>query len=496
MGCVFRGCGSCSKPFANSGDSVTENSLEYCVLPDGRIPRHARLVAMSRLLLLLVLILVLPAHAQNVGLDPRFGVGGMVSLRDPAQTTRHYGLASCGAPGGGLSVVVATAADKLTLFRLLPDGRVDTSFSGDGMASITVPASSEEFQHGACLSDGRIVIARMAPGVGADRDVQLLRVRPEGELDSGFGVGGVRVVDFDAYEVGLANDEMPFALNLIAGNELLLSARLPLSAGGARPAIARIDASGNIAFARIVAIPGMTATYAAGAGIGGNGRIWVVGGGYPDNTTVSSWFRAELDPVTGATLQAIVAGGDGNYLVAGGRMLASGVMVALGKFVPPSEPGGPHRPHLLVFRDTGTSALVLPALTAVNNSTPTLAPWWGGSTVIPTSDGRVLAVSAMGGQNGEMEVAVYTAEAVLGASAAEDRVETRYGDGGARQFAYPASAPCANGSPPPQRIVHATNWRGQPTLTGIHSVNCDFQPRNAMVVRLLNSSDVFFDSFE
>lgn len=420
---------------------------------------------MSRLLLLLALILVLPAHAQNVGLDPRFGVGGMVSLRDPAESSRHDGLASCGAPGGGI-------------------------------ASITVPVSNDEFQHGACMSDGRIVIARMAPGVGADRNVQLLRVRPEGELDTGFGVGGVRVIDFDAYEVGLADNEAPLALNLIAGNELLLSARLYLSAGGSRPAIARIDASGNIAFARIVAVPGMTATYSAGAGVGGNGRIWVVGGGNPDNVAVNSWFRAELDPATGATLQSFVAGGDGNYIVAGGRMLANGIMVALGKFVPQSEPGGPHRPHLLVFRDTGTSALVLPALAAVNNSTPTLAPWSGGSTVIPTSDGRVLAVSAMGGQNGEMEVAVYTAEAVLGASAVEDRVETRYGNGGARQFAYQASAPCANGSPPPQRIVHATNWRGQPTLTGIHSTNCDFQPRNAMVVRLLNSGDVFFDSFE
>ncbi len=453
---------------------------------------------MHRILWLLALASPLSLHAQNAGLDRRFGGDGMVSLREPtASNARNLGMAACAMPGGRLNVVSATAADQLAVFRLKEDGSLDTSFSGDGIATINVPASNDDTVQSACMGDGRIVLSRMAPGIGNDQNVHVYRITVDGALDPSFGLGGVRVIDFDAYEVGLGDWEFPLGLNLDANNNLLVSMRVYLSGGASRPGVARVDANGNISFARLVTVAGMTPVYATGAGIGGNGRIWLVGGGNPNGTPYNSWFRVELDATTGATLASFV-GSDGNYIVDSGRMLANGVMVALGKYVPQAEPGGAYRPRLLVFRDSGTTAVALPALTAVNNSDPTLAPYPGRATVIPTSDGRVLVVSPMGGQNQEWEIATYVAEVELGATVAEDRVDTRFGNNGAIQFHFPGSVTptCTNGSPPLQRMVRASNWMGRPVLVGIHATTCAPNPRNTVVARLLTRDEVFFDSYE
>jgi hypothetical protein len=453
---------------------------------------------MSRILTLLALFLPLSLHAQNAGLDRRFGGDGLVSLREPTATNaRHLGMAACAAPGGGLNVVSATAADTLAMFRLRGDGSLDPSFSGDGIATMTVPASGDDTAQSACMSDGRIVLSRMAPGSGNDKNIQLIRVDPDGTLDTAFGVGGTRTIDFDAYEVGLGDLEFPLALNLIAGNHILVSTRTYLSGGDSRPGLIRVDADGNVQFARLVTVSGSTPVYATGAGIGNNGRIWLVGGGNPNGTPYNSWFRVELDATTGATLASFI-GTDGNYIVDGGRMLANGIMVAVGKYVPQNEPGGAYRPRLLVFRDSGATAVALPALTAVNNSAPTLAPFAGRAVAIPTGDGRVLVVAPMGGQNQEWELATYVAEVELGATAAEDRVDTRFGHNGAFQFYFPGSGTptCANGSPPLQRMVRASNWGGRPVLVGIHATTCALNPRSTMVARLLTRDDVFFDHFD
>jgi hypothetical protein len=450
---------------------------------------------MLRFLTCLALTLALPVHAQNAGLDPRFGVGGMVSLREPTATNaRNLGMAACTAPGGGLTVVAATTEDQLAMWRLSEDGSLDGSFAGDGLITLTVPPSPEDNVQSACMPDGRIVLSRMAPGVGSDKNMQLIRVTPDGELDTTFGVGGVRVIDFDIYQPGLGDLEYPLALNLVAGNELLLSTRTYLSDGSSRPGIVRVDASGNIVYARLVTVPGMTASYASGAGIATDGHIWIVGGGNPTNQVFVSWFRCKLHAGDGATSECSV-GTEGNYVVDGGRMLANGTMVAVGKYVPQSQPGGAYQPRLLVFRDNGTSAVVLPALTAVNNSAPTLSPFPGDAVAIPTSDGHVLAMSPMGGQNQEWHLATYAAQIQLGASAAEDRVETRFASNGAKQFSYSAAAPCANGSPPLQRMVRASNWRGRPILVGIHATTCANNPRDTMVARLLTSDDIYYDGF-
>lgn len=443
-----------------------------------------------------VLLVAASAHAQNTGIDRQFGIDGILSLRDRAQPdARHLGLAACAAPGGGLNVLVATEATILTLFRIRPDGRTDRQFGNDGIVTMTVPASNEDAAQGACMGDGRIVVARHAPGAGSDMNTQLIRVLANGGLDPAFaGVGHV-TLDFDQHVAGLADWEFPLGLNLDARGNILVSMRLFTGPATSRPGLASVDESGTLRFARSYDLPGATGEHASAAGVGPNGRIWLVGSARPNGLPYSTWFRAELDPANGSVLATNV-GNDGTYLVDGGRVLANGVMVVAAKYVPQSEPGGPYRPRLLVFREAGTSFVALPAPYPVNNSAPSLSPTQGHGVAIPIADGRVLFGAPLGGNNGEWERATYAAVVELGASAAEDRVDRRFGYGGAVQFAYRTPEPCANGSPTLQRPVRFSNWRGRPVLAGIHATTCANDPRNAFVSTLMLPNDVFSGSFE
>lgn len=436
------------------------------------------------------------AIAQNAGINRDFGSNGIASLRDPVNpNARFLGLGAC-AFGDRLNVVSASNANLLTTFRLRPDGSLDSTFGIGGFVHTEVPISGEDSAQAACLSDGRILVARMAPGTGTDRNIQLIRLTPNGALDTTFAGTGFLTVDQDAHTTGLGDLEFPLGLNLETDGSISVSTRTYLSDGSSRPGLIRISSNGVLAYARIyTTLPGVTPVYATAAGLGPNGRIWLVGGCNPTGTPFNSWFRAELDPATGNVLQTS-AGADGNYIVDGGRVLSTGVMVVVGKYVPQNQPGGAYQPRLLVFRESGTSHVVLPAPFAVNSFEPTLAPFPGYGVAIPIAEGRVLFGAPLGSQNGDFELATYAAVVELGADASGDRVDTRFGINGATQFAYRTPTPCANGSPTLQRPVRFSNWLGRPVLAGIHATTCANNPRNAFAARLLAPDDVMITGFE
>jgi hypothetical protein len=454
--------------------------------------------SLPALAILAGLVLAGPLPAQNAGILRSFGNNGIASLRDPANSNaRFLGLGACAAPGNTLNVVAASTLDQITIFRLRPDGELDTSFGdGNGFIHTTVPPSGEDTAQAACLPDGRILIVRMAPGTGTDRNMQLIRLNADGTRDATFAGNGALTVDQDAHTPGLGDLEFPLGLNLETDGSISVSTRIFLADGQSRPGLVRVSASGVLAFARIYpTLPNITPVYATAAGLGPDGRIWLVGGGNPTGTPFNSWFRAELDPATGNVIENFV-GTDGNYVVDGGRVLSNGIMVIVGKYVPQSQPGGAYQPRLLVFRDSGASHVALPMPFPVSSFEPTLAPFPGHGVAIPIAEGRVLFGAPLGAQNGDFELATYAAVIELGADAAGDRVDTRFGTNGAIQFAYRTPTPCANGAPPLQRPVRFSNWQGRPVLAGIHAITCAVNPRNAFASRLLAPGDLMIDSFE
>lgn len=75
--------------------------------------------------------------------------------------------------------------------RLLPDGTLDSSFSGDGITTIPMGAE-DDFPAALVLQAGRIVVAGTV-GAAAD-DVGLVRLLSDGTLDSTFGTAGKTIV--------------------------------------------------------------------------------------------------------------------------------------------------------------------------------------------------------------------------------------------------------------------------------------------------------------
>jgi uncharacterized delta-60 repeat protein len=109
-------------------------------------------------------------------------------------------------------------------------GTLDTSFSGDGKKTINF-GGVDSARAVLVQPDGRIVVA----GGGAGGSFCVARLRPNGALDTTFGSGGKRVIDFGG------DDESAYGAALQADGRIVL-------AGGSdlRVAVARLKPDGSL----------------------------------------------------------------------------------------------------------------------------------------------------------------------------------------------------------------------------------------------------------
>jgi uncharacterized delta-60 repeat protein len=137
------------------------------------------------------------ARYQRDGtLDPTFGEGGKVVTRYRGANARAVALQ----PNGRI-LVTGTNLRWLALARYRPDGRLDRSFSGNGMVGVALGIYI--LPHAVALQrDGRIVVAG-----GFDYDhIGLARFLDDGRLDRSFGGDGIvrRKVEGEAQQaIGL-----------------------------------------------------------------------------------------------------------------------------------------------------------------------------------------------------------------------------------------------------------------------------------------------------
>jgi uncharacterized delta-60 repeat protein len=143
-------------------------------------------------------------------LDPDFGGDGRVTL-----------------PGGGSASAVLVQPDRkivvagnasgsatMTVTRLMPNGSLDTTFDGDGTATIDF-GSLADLAGGAVLQpDGKIVVAGYSQ---ADEDVAVARLNANGSPDATFGAAGKATVDFGVATFGNAVARQPNGRIVVAG---------------------------------------------------------------------------------------------------------------------------------------------------------------------------------------------------------------------------------------------------------------------------------------
>src|SRR4051812_43019858 len=86
-----------------------------------------------------------------------------------------------------------TPGDDIGVVRVNPDGTLDTSFGSGGRATTDLNKKSDNAFDMALLADGKILVAGhadMSTKAASDLDFALVRYASNGGLDTSFGVGG------------------------------------------------------------------------------------------------------------------------------------------------------------------------------------------------------------------------------------------------------------------------------------------------------------------
>jgi uncharacterized delta-60 repeat protein len=130
-------------------------------------------------------------------LDPSFGVDGR-------RTILGGGSAGAVLVQPDRKIVVAgnaSGSQVMTVTRLKPDGLLDSTFDGDGTATIDFGSLADLANDALLQPDGKIVVA----GYKQDgEDVAVARLNPDGSPDATFGAGGKATVDFGVATFGNA----------------------------------------------------------------------------------------------------------------------------------------------------------------------------------------------------------------------------------------------------------------------------------------------------
>jgi len=239
--------------------------------------------------------------------DAGFGAGGVV--RVPFHL--HAAWADDVAIDGAGRIVMAgvrlrggDAQDSATVcvIRLLPDGRPDPAFSGDGVALVDHGYGNDSAE-AVVLRGGKVIVAGEG-GVASGRSrFGIARLRGDGRLDRTFGRRGRRLVSFGARRLasGYAVAAAPHGRIVVAGSAVV-EGRAP------QFAVARLTRRGAVE-RRIRTSPGPFGGYARAVRVTGR-RILVAGRAYTEpGTGASDWALARY--TAGGRLDRGFGGGDG-----------------------------------------------------------------------------------------------------------------------------------------------------------------------------------------
>jgi uncharacterized delta-60 repeat protein len=145
-------------------------------------------------------------------LDPTFGTGGLVTIDFGAsdQATALILQADGKLVAAGFTQVSATFATEWALVRLNPDGSLDTTFGAGG--KVTTDFGSFDVAFDVVLTaDAKILVTGRT-----GNDFALARYNASGALDSGFGIGGKVTTD-------LGGSDQPFAIALDSAGRAIVA---------------------------------------------------------------------------------------------------------------------------------------------------------------------------------------------------------------------------------------------------------------------------------
>lgn len=135
--------------------------------------------------------------AQPGSPDDDFGTGGVVVTNIGPGSSNDIAYSIAQQPDGKLLVAgfaVANNVGSFAVVRYLPDGNKDDSFGNEGIVTVGFTGGFAQAIEVLLLPDGKILLAGSVSGTSGG-DFGLVRLLPDGSLDTGFGNGGKVVAD-------------------------------------------------------------------------------------------------------------------------------------------------------------------------------------------------------------------------------------------------------------------------------------------------------------
>jgi uncharacterized delta-60 repeat protein len=191
---------------------------------------------------LILPILATHAWALAGALDPSFSNDGRATIDFGAGQADGAFKLAIQTDGKILSIGYSdqgTTGYDFGLVRLNWDGSLDYSFSGDGLQTIDFGSHSDDWGHGIALQpDGKILVVGAAD---TDGGAALSRLLPNGELDPSFSGDGRRTIRFARRSVGNAR-----AVAIQQDGRIVVAGESFDRAGNLKPTLARFRRDGSL----------------------------------------------------------------------------------------------------------------------------------------------------------------------------------------------------------------------------------------------------------
>ncbi|WP_169973882.1 FG-GAP-like repeat-containing protein [Tautonia rosea] len=195
----------------------------------------------------------------NGQIDLQFGIAGRIVVgfnRSPIVTEQDDIARAVVVQPDGKILVVGSVDDlgdenDFGLVRLNPDGALDSTFAESGRAVIAfdLGASAEDQDDDATgvavQSDGRIVVTGSVRTMQRHRDFGFARLRPEGDLDLSFGQNGKVVLGFDLGSTPDRRHDDPTALVIQPDGKVVAAGTILRDNGQSDFGILRLNANGT-----------------------------------------------------------------------------------------------------------------------------------------------------------------------------------------------------------------------------------------------------------
>ena len=135
---------------------------------------------------------VVARYHPNGTLDNTFGADGKVTTAVGSSTNYP---ASMAIQNDGKILMAGTNGDDFVIVRYNPDGSLDSAFDGDGKLFTSIGNSTARATSVVIQSDGKILVAGTSVVVPPYSDFAVVRFTTDGRLDSSFGGDGIVTTD-------------------------------------------------------------------------------------------------------------------------------------------------------------------------------------------------------------------------------------------------------------------------------------------------------------